>query len=249
MLNVPVVMLVAVVAVLAGIVAVAVGRGGELAFFRADYAPLKLDEIAATDVVLFRPPMALWGYSVQATDEALNRIAEALTERDIEITALRQQVANLEASSPPVRRRVHGVLGRKDRADRPGQPASGRPAASRDERSSGPLPRVAPSSDASGSGARSSGPLPRVAPSSDASGSGARSSGPPPPVAPLPGAPGPGTRDAHDPGAGGDRAARPAASNAREAERYGLGGTAAPGHRPTAGTDQPSSSAEGEDGR
>jgi hypothetical protein len=229
MLNVPVVMLVAVVAVLAGIIAVAVGRGGELAFFQADYAPLKLDEVAATDVVLFRPPMALWGYSVQATDEALNRIAEALTERDIEITALRQQVANLEASSPPVRRRVHGVLGRKDRADRPGPPASGRPTAPRYERSSGPLPRVAPPSDASGSGTRSSGPLPRVAP--------------------LPGAPGPGTRDAHDPGAGGDRAARPAASGAREAERYGLGGTAAPGHQPTAGTDQPSSSAEGEDER
>ena len=73
MLNVPVVMLVAAVAVLAGIIAVAVGRGGELTFFQADYAPLKLDEIAATDVVLFRPPMALWGYSVQATDEALNR--------------------------------------------------------------------------------------------------------------------------------------------------------------------------------
>ena len=132
MLNVPVVMLVAAVAVLAGIIAVAVGRGGELTFFQADYAPLKLDEIAATDVVLFRPPMALWGYSVQATDEALNRIAEALTERDIEITALRQQVANLEASSPAGRRRVYGVLGRKDRADRPGRPASGRPAASRE---------------------------------------------------------------------------------------------------------------------
>ena len=124
MLNMPVVMLVAAVAVLAGIIAVAVGRGGELTFFQADYAPLKLDEITATDVVLFRPPMALWGYSVQATDEALNRIAEALTERDIEITALRQQVANLEASSPAGRRRVYGVLGRKDRADRDGRPAA-----------------------------------------------------------------------------------------------------------------------------
>ena len=227
MLNVPVVMVVAGVAVLAGIIAVAVGRGGELAFFRADYAPLKLDEIAATDVVLFRPPMALWGYSVQATDEALNRIAEALTERDIEITALRQQVANLEASSPPGRRRVHGVLGRRDRADRPGRPATGRPAASRDERSSGPLPRVGPPPDASGSGTRSSGPPPRIAP--------------------PPGPPGPATCDAHNPEAGGDGAAQPAASGAREAERYGLGGTAAPGHQPPAGPDQPAAPAEGED--
>jgi hypothetical protein len=100
-------MLIAAVAVLAGVVVVALGRGGELTFFQADYAPIKLDEIAATDVVLFRPPMALWGYSPQATDEALNRIADALTERDIEITALRQQVADLEAASPAVRRRAY----------------------------------------------------------------------------------------------------------------------------------------------
>jgi hypothetical protein len=229
MLNVPVVMLVAAVAVLAGIIAVAVGRGGELAFFQADYAPLKLGEIAATDVVLFRPPMALWGYSVQATDEALNRIAEALTERDIEITALRQQVANLEVSSPPGRRRVYGVLGRKDRPDRAGRPASGLPAASGDERAAGPLPPAAPPPGASGPGTRPSGPLPRV--------------GAPP------GPPGPGTRDAHNPGAGSDHAARPAASGVRDAERYGLGGAAASGHQPTAGTDQPPAPAEGEDER
>ena len=227
MLNMPVVMLVAAVAVLAGIIAVAVGRGGELTFFQADYAPLKLDEITATDVVLFRPPMALWGYSVQATDEALNRIAEALTERDIEITALRQQVANLEASSPAGRRRVYGVLGRKDRADRDGRPASGRPAASRDERSSASLPLVGPPPGAPGPGTRSSGPLPRA--------------GLPP------GASGPDTRDARTPGAGDDRAARPATSGARDAERYGLGGATATGHQPTAGTDQPPASAEGED--
>jgi hypothetical protein len=223
----PVVMLVAAVAVLAGIIAVAVGRGGELTFFQADYAPLKLDEITATDVVLFRPPMALWGYSVQATDEALNRIAEALTERDIEITALRQQVANLEASSPAGRRRVHGVLGRKDRADRDGRPASGRPAAPRDERSSASLPLAGPPPGAPGPGTRSSGPLPRAG---------------------LPsGAAGPDTRDARSPGAGDDRAARPATSGARDAERYGLGGATATGHPPTAGTDQPPAPAEGED--
>jgi hypothetical protein len=224
MLNVPVVMLVAAVAVLAGIIAVAVGRGGELAFFQADYAPIKLDEVAATDVVLFRPPMALWGYSVQATDEALNRIAEALTERDIEITALRQQVANLEASSPAGRRRVYGVLGRKDRPARLGRPASGRPAAG-DERSSGRLRPGAPAGTSDpGTGS-----------------SGLRRAGPPP------GASGPDTDDARTPGAGGDRAPRRAASGARDAERYGLDAAAAPGHQPIAGPDQPSAPAEGED--
>jgi hypothetical protein len=109
-------MLIAAVAVLAGVIVVALGRGGELAFFQADYAPLKLDQISATDVVLFRPPMALWGYSAQATDEALNRIADALTERDIEITALRQQVADLEAASPAGRRRGYRNADGPDRA-------------------------------------------------------------------------------------------------------------------------------------
>ncbi|MGH3157499.1 MAG: hypothetical protein ACRDNF_13095 [Streptosporangiaceae bacterium] len=99
MLNVlPVVMLVAAAAVLIGVIVVAMGRGGELAFFQADYAPLKLEQVAATDVALFRPPTALWGYSMPVTDEALGRIAAAITERDVEIAALRQQVADLEAS-------------------------------------------------------------------------------------------------------------------------------------------------------
>ena len=195
MLNVPVVMLVAAAVVLAGVIAVAIGRGGELAFFQADYAPLKLDEVSATDVVLFRPPMALWGYSAQATDEALNRIADALTERDIEITALRQQVANLEAASPAGRRRVYGIPGRPARPgppappgeDLPSRPPGERPAGPlpRDERSSGPLPRVGPPPGSSGPGPRPSGSLPRDE----------RSSGPLPRAGPPPGAPGPGARD------------------------------------------------------
>jgi hypothetical protein len=105
MLTVPVLMLIVAAAVLAGVIVVALGRGGELAYFQADYAPLRLEQVSATDVVLFRPPMALWGYNAQATDEALNRIADALTERDIEITALRQRVADLQAASPQAGRR------------------------------------------------------------------------------------------------------------------------------------------------
>jgi hypothetical protein len=272
MLNVPVVMLVAAVAVLAGVIAVAVGRGGELTFFQADYAPLKLGEMAATDVVLFRPPMALWGYNVQATDEALNRIAEALTERDIEITALRQQVANLEASSPAGRRRARP--GSNDRPDVPGRPASGLPADSPDERSSGPLPRAGPPPGAAGPGpgtrssgplprvgappgaagpdpgSRSSGPLPRVGPPLGGPGPGSRSSGPLPRVGAPPGAAGPGSRDARTPGAGNDRAAWPATPAARDAERFGLGGSAPPGHQPPpAGTDPPAAPAQGDDDR
>jgi len=247
MRSVPVVMLVAAVAVLAGVIAVALGRGGELAFFPADYAPLKLDEIAATDVVLFRPPMAAWGYSVQATDEALNRIAEALTERDIEITALRQQVADLEATSPAGRRRGYGLPGRNDRPGLPvRRPASGLPPASRDERPFGPQPRVGPPPDASGAGTRSFGPQPRVGPPHEASGAGTRSAGSRPPVGPPPGAAGPGTRDAQTQGPGGDQATRPAASSARDPERLSPGDAAHPGQQPATGTDQPPAPADGE---
>lgn len=94
-------MLLVAAAVLVGVIAVAVGRGGELTYFQSDYAPLRLDEVSATDVVLFRPPLTLWGYNAQATDEALNRIADALTERDIELSALRHQIETLRDSAGP----------------------------------------------------------------------------------------------------------------------------------------------------
>lgn len=106
----PVVMLVAAAAVLIGVVVVALGRGGELSFFPADYAPLRIEQVSATDVALFRPPAAVWGYNMQATDEALSRIAEALTERDIQISALEQQVTDLERfAGAPAPRPPHGA--------------------------------------------------------------------------------------------------------------------------------------------
>src|SRR5579884_53578 len=112
--HMPVVMLAAAGAVLIGVIVVALGRGGELAYFQADYFPLKLEQVSATDVALFRPPMALWGYNAQATDEALNRIATALTQRDIEISALQQQVADLKASAGPRTRTTSEPTRRRD---------------------------------------------------------------------------------------------------------------------------------------
>ena len=44
-----------------------------------DYLPPDL--VNAADVALLRPPSALWGYNAQVTDEALNRIAQVITER------------------------------------------------------------------------------------------------------------------------------------------------------------------------
>jgi len=79
---VPVVFLITIVAVLVGIFFAATGRGGELAYEHADHAPLDLGPVSAADIALLRPPTAMWGYNMQVTDEALDRIARAMRERD-----------------------------------------------------------------------------------------------------------------------------------------------------------------------
>jgi hypothetical protein len=87
------------VVILVGVFFVATGRGGELAYEHADHAPLDLGPVSATDVVLLRPPTALWGYNMQVTDEALERIAQAVRDRDVTIAFLQQRLADLTA--PP----------------------------------------------------------------------------------------------------------------------------------------------------
>ena len=77
------------------------GRGGELSVERNDYAPLDLGPVSATDVALLRPPTGVWGYSMQATDEAIEQIAEAIRERDVRIVALEQLVTDLSRDTPP----------------------------------------------------------------------------------------------------------------------------------------------------
>ena len=95
-----VLMAVALAAILVAIVFVAIGRGGEMAQFPNDYAPPEFGALAATDVALLRPPTALWGYHMQATDEALNSIALAISERDVRIASLERQLADLHGSAP-----------------------------------------------------------------------------------------------------------------------------------------------------
>ena len=80
----PVVLLVAAAAILGGVVLAALGRAGEMATFVGDTAPIELDEVSATDVALLRPPMSLWGYNAQATEDALRVIARSVTARDVE---------------------------------------------------------------------------------------------------------------------------------------------------------------------
>jgi hypothetical protein len=77
----------------------ATGRGGELSYEPADHAPLDLGPVSAADIALLHPPTALWGYNVQVTNEALERIARAMRERDITIAYLQQQVTDL--AGPP----------------------------------------------------------------------------------------------------------------------------------------------------
>ena len=97
-------MVIAAVVVVAVVVLVARGYGGELSTERSDYLELDLGPVSATDVALLRPPMTMWGYSMQATDEAMEQIAESIRERDIRIVALEQLVTDLtrEPAAPPL---------------------------------------------------------------------------------------------------------------------------------------------------
>ena len=88
-------MVIVIVVVVAGATLVARGRGGELSVERSDYRDIELGPVSATDIALLRPPMALWGYNMQATDEAMDRIAASIRDRDIRIVALEQLVTDL----------------------------------------------------------------------------------------------------------------------------------------------------------
>jgi hypothetical protein len=95
-------MVIAIIVVLAVVVYVAMGRGGELSAERSDYVPLDLGPVSATDVVLLRPPTGLWGYNMQATDEAMEQVAESIRERDVRIVALEQLVTDLSRDHAPM---------------------------------------------------------------------------------------------------------------------------------------------------
>ncbi|HEX8005356.1 MAG TPA: hypothetical protein VF482_02895 [Trebonia sp.] len=97
----PVVLLIAAMVIVAAVAFVAVGRGSGMSAEHPDYAPLDLGPVSATDVVLLRPPSGLWGYSMQATDEAFERIAESIRERDVRIVALEQLVTDLSRDLNP----------------------------------------------------------------------------------------------------------------------------------------------------
>src|ERR1700744_5047695 len=96
---VPVVFIIAIAAVLVGVYLAATGRGGEVAYAQAAHAPIDLGPVSAADIALMRPPTALWGYNMQVTDEALDRIARAMRERDVRIAVLQEQLAGRESGA------------------------------------------------------------------------------------------------------------------------------------------------------
>jgi hypothetical protein len=122
---VAIVLLLAAAAILGGVVVAALGRAGEMATFAGDTSPIELDEVSATDVALLRPPMSLWGYNAQATEDALRVIARSMTARDVEIATLRRELADLQGRQDGAR-----ATGTSDRpgkvagAESPGDPAN-----------------------------------------------------------------------------------------------------------------------------
>ena len=121
----PVILALAVAAVLGCVVLAALGRAGEMAAFPSDFAPPRLDQLTAADVALLRPPLALWGYNVSATEEALGVIARSVTARDVEIATLRRELDELRTpwrrrrASPCSSDRASAGCGRYARARRP----------------------------------------------------------------------------------------------------------------------------------
>ena len=94
--------MVAAIVILVVVTFLAMGRGGGLSAERNDYLPLDLGPVSATDVALLRPPAGLWGYNMQATDDAMEQIAESIRERDVRIVALEQLVTDLSRDHAPM---------------------------------------------------------------------------------------------------------------------------------------------------
>jgi hypothetical protein len=95
------VIVIAAIVILAGVVVVAMGRGGELARDRPA-KPAASDFRTWYDVAGYRPPTALLGYDAAATEQALSEIARVIADRDAEIDLLRRRLATADLPADPV---------------------------------------------------------------------------------------------------------------------------------------------------
>ena len=140
-----VVLVLAGVAVLGAVVALAMGRGGELAETHPDYPPLPLGAdghpITGREAARIRLPRTFWGYQPYVTDEALHRLAFALSERDARVAALEHQLHDLRRrhEGGPATESIGALHGLEDPAPAPSpngtppSPENGTPPSAEDE--------------------------------------------------------------------------------------------------------------------
>ncbi|TDD15540.1 hypothetical protein [Nonomuraea diastatica] len=115
-----VVLAIAAIAILACVVLVSLGRGGELTEFPPDVPPLDLPEpgqLTAVDVMALQLPVNLVGYHTQSVDETLRRAANAISARDTRIAVLEQRVSELLSSRLYARQEIHAAPGAGLRTD------------------------------------------------------------------------------------------------------------------------------------
>lgn len=108
--SVLVVLAIAALAILACVVVVSLGRGGELTEFPPDVPPLDLPEagqLTAVDFMALQLPVNLVGYHTQSVDETLRRAANAISARDTRIAVLEQRVSELLASRLQARQEAY----------------------------------------------------------------------------------------------------------------------------------------------
>ncbi|MFK4039458.1 hypothetical protein ACI2LC_26995 [Nonomuraea wenchangensis] len=115
-----VILAIAAIAILACVVVVSLGRGGELTEFPPDVPPLGLPEpgqLTAVDFMALQLPVNLVGYHTASVDEALRRAATALSERDTRIAVLEQRVSELLSRRLYARQEVYAAPGAGLRTD------------------------------------------------------------------------------------------------------------------------------------
>ncbi|MFI6296282.1 hypothetical protein ACIBEJ_32130 [Nonomuraea sp. NPDC050790] len=160
-----VVLAIAALAILACVVLVSLGKGGELTEFPPDVPPLDLPEpgqLTAVDFMALHLPVNLVGYHTQSVDETLRRAASAISARDTRIAVLEQRVSELLSSRLQARQEIYAAPGaalrteheppvvERDLAEEgdPAAPGLGAPAASQAPASSqGPASSLGPASE------------------------------------------------------------------------------------------------------
>lgn len=113
-----VILAIAAIAVLACVVLVSLGKGGELSEFPPDVPPLDLPEsgqLTAVDVMALQLPVNLVGYHTASVDETLRRAAGAISARDNRIAVLEQRVSELLASRLYARQEAYAPPGPEPR--------------------------------------------------------------------------------------------------------------------------------------